>query len=107
MAVLREGKRTRTKLLDVRAIASPLAHPRVGIVVPKRGRATTDRNRLKRRLREVVRVSILPRLEPLDLVIYARVEAYDASFLELQGQLLEGVERTIEALRRLRGTPKQ
>jgi len=84
-----------------------LAHPRVGIVVPKRGRTTTDRNRLKRRLREVVRLHILPRLEPLDLVIYARPEAYDASFLELQGRVLEGVERIVEALQRLPGIPKQ
>jgi ribonuclease P protein component len=91
---LREGKRTRTKLLDVRAIASPLAHPRIGIVVPKRRRTTADRNRLKRRLREILRVHVLPGLQPMDVVIYARLEAYDAAFADLQRELLEGVRRT-------------
>lgn len=99
-AVLREGKRTRTKLLDVRAIASPLAHPRVGIVVPKRRRTTIDRNRLKRRLREVVRLHVLPVLQPLDLVISARPEAYDASFVDLQREVLKGIQRHTEMLQR-------
>ena len=91
--MLRKGKRTRTKLLDVRAIASPLAHPRVGIVVPKRGRTTTDRNRLKRRLRELIRLAVLPDLAPVDVVVYARMEAYDASFRALSENLIEGIRR--------------
>jgi ribonuclease P protein component len=67
-------------------------------VVPKRGRTTTDRNRLKRRLRELTRLQILPNLQPLDLVIHARIEAYDASFAELRLDLLQGISRVIRTL---------
>lgn len=39
-----------------------------------------ERNRLKRRLRELVRVRLLHRLGLIDLVIRARSEAYAATF---------------------------
>lgn len=81
-------------------MASPLAHPRVGIVVAKRRSTTTDRNRLKRRLRELVRIDILPGLGSVDVVIHARREAYDASFAELRAHLTEGVKRVTSALNR-------
>ena len=73
-------------------------------MVPKRGRTTTDRNRLKRRLRELVRLRILPVLRPLDLVVYARVEAYDASFEELQHDLLKGVRGVVRNLEEIERT---
>ncbi len=74
--------------LDVRAIASPLGHPRVGIVVPRYSGSAVDRNRLKRRLRELVRIRLLPAAPPVDVVIRARPEAYDASFDELEADVL-------------------
>jgi ribonuclease P protein component len=77
--VIRQGKRIRTVHLDVRVLASPLAFPRVGIVVPRHKHSAVDRNRLKRRLRELVRVELLPTLrarEVIDVAIRARAEAY-------------------------------
>jgi ribonuclease P protein component len=65
-----------------------LAHPRIGIVVPKRGRTTVDRNRLKRRLRELVRVELLTEIAPMDVVVRTRDEAYGASFADLRAQVL-------------------
>ena len=67
--------------LDVRVLASPLGSPRVGIVVPRHQHSAVDRNRLKRRLREIVRVELLPalRVQPaVDLAIRARYQAYGA-----------------------------
>lgn len=55
--------------------------------MPRYKHSAVDRNRLKRRLREIGRRSILPELPPLDLVIRARPEAYGASFAELDGEL--------------------
>ncbi len=78
--VAREGKRIRTMHLDVRATASPLGHPRVGVVVPRYSGSAVDRNRLKRRLRELVRTRLLPTAPSVDVVIRARREAYAASF---------------------------
>jgi ribonuclease P protein component len=72
---------------------SPLSHPRVGLVVPKRGRTAVDRNRVKRRIRELVRLYLLPNVPPIDLVIRARDEAYDADFADLRRELLQVVQR--------------
>ncbi len=82
--VLREGKRIRTRHLDVRLTASPLGHPRVGFVVPRFSRSAVDRNRLKRRLRELVRTQLLSIALSADIVIRARAEAYGASFDSLR-----------------------
>jgi RNase P protein component len=43
---------------------STRTHARVGFVVPKYGHSSVDRNRLKRRLRELVRTQLLPSLRP-------------------------------------------
>jgi ribonuclease P protein component len=83
---MREGKRIRTEHLDLRAAASPLHHPRVGFIVPKHKQTSVERNRLKRRLREIVR-RLLPALPPIDLVVRARPEAYGARFDALDGEL--------------------
>jgi RNase P protein component len=62
--VRRSGLRIRVEYLDVRAMPSALPYARVGFVVPKYGHTSVDRNRLKRRLRELVRTRLLPSLRP-------------------------------------------
>lgn len=48
----------------------------MGFVVPKYGHSAVDRNRLKRRLRELVRTSVLGVLPAVDVVIKTRPSAY-------------------------------
>ena len=83
--------------MDVFDSTSPVAHPRVGVVVPKHRRNSVDRNKLKRRLREVLRLEVLPRLvesnAPVDILIRARKEAYAASYEQLHDELTEFVEK--------------
>lgn len=90
------GKRERTRHLDVFSAASPVSHSRLGVVVPKHGRRIVDRNLLRRRLREIGRTELLPRLGKagvaVDLLIRARREAYGAGFDELKGELVSLVE---------------
>jgi len=86
-----QGKRLRTKHLDVRILASPLFHPRVGFVVPKYSHSAVDRNRLRRRLREIVRTAVLGLLPPVDVVIKARPNAYIAQFSTLAEELSQVV----------------
>ena len=110
--VRREGKRVRTEHLEVRVLASlqsflradsPAARdadpprPRVGIVVPKHRQSGVARNRLKRRLRELIRLRLLPTLPPLVLVVRARAEAYGATFEQLARQI-ERVRRDVARL---------
>ena len=68
--------------LDVRVLASPLALSRIGIVVPRHQHSAVDRNRLKRRLRELARLELLPAMRgiaAIDIAIRARREAYAAA----------------------------
>ena len=93
--VLREGKRIQTEHLELRVVASLLHHPRVGFVVPKHGRSIVQRNQLKRRLREIVRLDILKRIPSVDMIVRARSEAYSASFASLERELNSGRERIV------------
>lgn len=123
----REGKRVRTEHLDVRVLASLPAFPaspsdaaptaldrapRVGIIVPKHKRSGVERNQLKRRLRELARLRLLPALPPPSgaaggpggaaVLLRARPEAYGAAF----DALARDVERAArEAARWLSAAP--
>ena len=66
-------------------------------MVPKYKHSGVERNRLKRRLRELARTRLLPTLPPIDVVIRSRPEAYAASFDALARQ----VERAGGQLRRM------
>jgi ribonuclease P protein component len=95
--VIREGKRIRTVHLDVRILASPLGISRIGIVVPRHQHSAVDRNRLKRRLKELARVELLPSLRaagPTDVAIRARREAYAAEFDALRTDVLSIAAQT-------------
>jgi ribonuclease P protein component len=59
----------------------------VGFIVPKHKQTSVARNRLKRRLREIVRRRLLPTLPPIDVVVRARPEAYGASVGALEAEL--------------------
>ena len=80
-----------TERLEARALASLFLHPRVGIVVPKHRQKVVARNRVKRRLRELVRTSLLPlpELARIDLLIRAKPEAYSSTFKELSADVAQ------------------
>ena len=94
--LLRRGRRMKTSHLDVFFLSSIEGCPRVGLVVPKHHRRVVDRNRVKRRLREICRRELLPRLKEAgihpDLLIRARRDAYEASYRQLRRELLEVTE---------------
>jgi RNase P protein component len=123
--VRRSGTRIRVEYLDVRAMLTTRPHARVGFVVPKYGHSSVDRNRLKRRLRELVRTQLLPSLRlaaqadhtavadgraamqgdadgaglpPVDVVVRALPGAYDAPFAALAaevGRVYDGVRARV------------
>lgn len=117
--VRREGKRVRTEHLEVRVLASLSSFPgvrppegwpaeravgdapaRVGIIVPKHRHGSVARNGVKRRLRELTRLRLLPALDALGaadvgLLVRAGPNAYRATF----GGLGRDVERAMKQLR--------
>ena len=60
---------------------------RIGFVVPRFKQSAVARNRLKRRLRELSRVHLLPADLSADVVLRIRPEAYGATFDELAADI--------------------
>ncbi len=96
---MRRGERERTPFMDVFSAASPSSFPRFGVVVPKYGRRIVDRNRLKRRLRELGRREVLPRLRraerAMDVLVRTRPDAYEVGYERLREELVRWVEGRI------------
>lgn len=96
--LFRRGVRRRLEHLDIFDTAATNSYSRVGIVVPRHRHSAVARNRLKRRLRELSRLQILPRLDDSaagvrDVLIRARREAYAATYPELEAELLAWTAR--------------
>lgn len=59
--------------------------------MPRYGHSAVERNRLKRRLREIIRVRVLGTLSPLDAVVKAQRNAYLAPFDVLVAELTKSM----------------
>ncbi len=86
-AVMRKGRRVRARELEFFWRPNDLGHPRVGLVVPRHNATAVARNRLRRRLREILRRRIVTRMPPVDLVLKTRAHAYQSRFGELASDL--------------------
>ena len=75
-----------------------MLHARVGLVVPMYGHSAVERNRLKRRLREIVRTQLLPCLPPVDFLIRSRPSAYGVEFPILVDELTRAADNSSELL---------
>ena len=88
-----QGRSFATPLVVLYARRSGTDRVRVGFVVGKRLGKATVRNRVKRRLREAVRL-IVPHLAPgWDLVFVARGAAPMATFADLRQAVLDVLQR--------------
>lgn len=86
--VQQRGRRQRLEHLDVLWMDNQTGHARMGLIAPKFQFTAVARNRLRRRLRELWRRELMGTVPPLDVVIRARREAYDAGFAALRTQLI-------------------
>ena len=86
------GRRRRTPHLDLAWRHNVLGHARTGIIVPRYQSSAVARNRVRRRLKEILRREVLRRLPPIDLVIRAKRSAYAASFADLRAELTDVTE---------------
>jgi ribonuclease P protein component len=83
--VFQAGRHNSGRLLALRSVPNQLPWSRFGYALPKRVGGAVVRNRIRRRLRELLR--LLPLLEGYDLVISVRPPAATASFEELKTEL--------------------
>ncbi len=71
-------------------VKNNLPYSRIGIVVSKKVGRAVVRNKIKRRLREIVRLNKEMIPEGLDIVIIAKTRARDTDFWGLKEDLLKG-----------------
>ena len=94
---MRSGRRARHPLLHVVVRYNDLPQSRFGFSVSRRVGKAVTRNRVKRRLRAIMRE--LPVRAGFDIVAVAQESAASASFSELRSALVTCLRRT-EALER-------
>lgn len=88
-----EKRRGSAFLLEVLDRQAPETEPRVGFTVTKRQGNAVERNRMRRRLREAVRLSAGFAMRPgHDYVIVARRDALNTDFAVLENLLIERIE---------------
>jgi ribonuclease P protein component len=88
-AIIEQGKRRRTDHLDLFTRPSPVGCSRLAVIVPRFRRTAVQRNRLRRRLREIGRRMVLPCLaQPNDVAVRARERAYAADFETLREEFV-------------------
>ena len=91
LAVYRKGRAWTHRLLVLRALPNGLTHNRYGFVVSKRVGKAVVRNRLKRRLREGLR--LLAIRSGWDVVVLARPPAAVSTYRQLREALAELLSR--------------
>ena len=104
--VRQQGKRIRTASLEARVTASLRASEdvnatddvpaRIGFIVPRYRQTAVARNKLKRRLRELVRIELLPVLSGVDVVIRVAPHAYQRDFDSLRKEVRQLKVRLVD-----------
>ncbi|HEY7465337.1 MAG TPA: ribonuclease P protein component [Dehalococcoidia bacterium] len=83
--VFQQGRHNSGRLLALRSTPNELAFSRFAYAVPKRVGTAVVRNKVRRRLREILRA--LPFEEGFDVVISVRPEAARSSFYALKQEV--------------------
>ncbi len=88
--VYRNGEKWVGRYVVILYVKNPLPGSRIGIVVSKKVGTAVVRNKIKRRLKEIIRLNQDRIPEGLDIVIVAKSKAKVVSFWDLMDDLLKG-----------------
>jgi ribonuclease P protein component len=92
-AVARQGMARSDRLLRIRALRTERPETRIGISTPRTLGGAVERNRVRRRLRELVRERYAALPDGWDVLLIAGPEAGRATFGELRRSLTAVMER--------------
>ncbi|HSU19006.1 MAG TPA: ribonuclease P protein component [Acidobacteriaceae bacterium] len=81
---------------ELAAERSETTGPRIGLTVPKALGKAVARNRIKRRMREVVRAALPLLSAPVDVVLHPRRSVLDAEFAALEREVAT-IFRSVQA----------
>lgn len=93
--VLRKGRTIKGKFLILKFIENSLKKSRFGFIVSKKiSKKATDRNKLKRRISEIVRIKIKEIKKPIDAVFIARKGIEKQKFQEIEKETVQLLKQT-------------
>lgn len=92
-ACWREGRRIRTTHLDIAWRTNSHARARAALIVPRYQFTAVARNRVRRRLREILRRGMMATWPAVDVVVRAKRQAYAAAFQSLRAELADAGSR--------------
>ena len=93
-AIGRHGTVRSSRLLVLRSMRTSGSRTRIGLSTPRSLGGAVQRNRVRRRLRELVREQLKATEVGLDLLLIARPEAAAASFADLRETVRSLFERS-------------
>lgn len=93
MSVRRRGYRIETSHVVMFVAPGATKVPRSVVTVARRFGSAVKRNRLRRRLTELLRIEFPDIERPVDIVVFPRASAVDASFKRLRGSIREGLSQ--------------
>jgi ribonuclease P protein component len=85
----------RTGNLEVHFTPSAMKHARVAIVVPRHRQSIVKRNRVRRLIREHLRLALLRELPTVDVVVRALPGAYATNAATLRSELSDMARRVV------------
>ncbi len=92
--VWRAGRSSFDKILGVKAIQNNLSSNRFGILVgSKVSKKAVERNKIKRRIREAVKLQLKEIKSGLDIMIVALPESRGKEFLEIKESIENGFKK--------------
>ena len=91
-SVYERGAKRTSRSFVVFIVANGLPHSRFGLTTPRRLGAAHDRNRIRRRVREILRTSKSELPPGLDVVLNPRRSAGERGFADLKMELISLLE---------------
>ncbi len=93
-AVSRRGSTRSGRLLVLRTLRTEGPVTRIGISTPRRLGGAVERNRVRRRIRELMRERYAEMASGFDLLVIARPGSTSAAFAELRTEMASLLERS-------------
>jgi len=85
--IYRKGERKSSKHFSLFIVKSKFLNYKIGFTISKKVGKAHDRNLLKRRLKEIVRLNNLPK-NGFNYILQAKIGAIDLSYKEIENQVI-------------------
>ena len=92
--VFKSGKSSFNKVIGIKMLENELKHNRFGIVVSSKvSKKAVERNRIKRRIRAIIKLELDQILSGKDLVIITLPDIREKSYEEIKGAIVDNFRK--------------